>query len=296
MMVKVVRLLFMVVVVFAPWLCPPVHGRVEMSAQRHLDVTEGIRDVAVSHNGKWIYVLTPKGEVLIYSGSGQFDDRIEVGKAVDSIQVGPTEETLVLTSSTENRIRIMLLDFIKKINIAGSPFKGREDAPVVITVFSEFQCPYCATLAPVLDQVLQKHQGRVKIVFKNFPLRNHSFAMAASAAAMAGHKQGRFWEFHDRLFEKVDRLSMETIQETASQMGLDMERFRKDMQSEEVMKSIRQDMSDGGQAGVAGTPSIFVNGRPLRDRTIQGFDSAIAKEEKTLRGNSSVETENGLRR
>jgi thiol-disulfide isomerase/thioredoxin len=290
MMSKIARILCLTVVGYGLLLDSPVHARVEMAAQRYLDVKEGIKDVAVSHNGKWIYVLTPKGEIMVYSGSGQFDDRIEVGKAVDSIQIGPTEETLVLTSSTENRIRIMVLDFIKKINTAGSPFKGREDAPVVITVFSEFQCPYCATLAPVLDQVLQKHQGRVKIVFKNFPLRNHRFAMAASAAALAGHKQGRFWEFHDLLFQKVDRLSNETIQETASQLGLDMERFKKDMQSEEVMALIRQDMSDGAEAGVAGTPSVFVNGRLLRDRSLQGFDSVIAREGKqTLEANPPSE-------
>ncbi|MDD5207604.1 MAG: thioredoxin domain-containing protein, partial [Desulfobacterales bacterium] len=156
--------------------------------------------------------------------------------------------------------------------------------------FSEFQCPYCATLAPVLDQVLQKHQDRVKIVFKNFPLRNHRFAMAAAAATLAGHKQGRFWEFHDLLFQKADRLSNETIMETASQMGLDMERFRKDMQSQEVMTLIRQDMSDGAQAGVAGTPSVFINGRVLRDKSLQGFDSAIAREAKqTLKANTPSE-------
>ncbi|MEW6668938.1 MAG: thioredoxin domain-containing protein [Thermodesulfobacteriota bacterium] len=260
----------------------PLHAAVQVSSQRTLEVNEDILDVAVTHSGKWIYVLTGKGEVLVYSGSGQLSDRISVGPGVDGIRVGPREETLVLTSRGEKRIRVIVLDFVKRINSAGSPFKGREDAPVEITVFSEFQCSYCASLAPVLDRVLRKYDGRVKIVFKHFPLRSHPFAMTAAAAAVAAHNQGRFWEFHDGLFRNMKQLSYEKLLEIAVQVGLDKDRFTRDMQSRETQARIRQDMADANQAGVAGTPSVFINGRALTDRTMKGFDSVLVREMKSL--------------
>jgi protein-disulfide isomerase len=251
-------------------------GTIELSAQRTLAVNEEILDVAVSQSGKWLYVLTPKGEVLAFSGSGQLDGRVAVGKEVDGIRMGPTEQTLVLTSRKEKQVKVIVLDFLKEINTAGSPFKGPEGAPVVITVFSEFQCPHCASLAPVLDQLLEKHRGQVKVVFKNYLIRNHPFAMNAAVAALAAHKQGRFWPYHDRLFQNVNQLSNEKIQEIAAQLGLDMDRFRRDLQSQELMARLRQDLSDAAENGVSATPTVFVNGRYLRDTSLMGFETLVA--------------------
>lgn len=258
----------------------PLHAAVQVASERTLEVNEDILDVAVTLSGKWIYVLTGKGEVLIYSGSGQLHDRISVGPGVDGIRVGPREETLVLTSRREKRIRVVVLDFGERIQSSGSPFKGREDAPVEVIVFSGFQCTHCATLVPVLDQVLEKYKDRVKIVYKHFPLRNQRFGMAAATASVAAHNQGKFWEFHDRLFQNVEQLSYEKIHEIARDLGLDQDRFRKDMQSQETLARIQQDMSDATRAGVAGTPSVFINGKALSDRTLKGFDSLIGRETK----------------
>jgi len=96
-------------------------------------------DIAVSQNGNSIFVLTESGKILIYSSDGNLKDKIDVGKHVDQIKLGPGEEWLFLSSLKNKTIEILHIDFIQHIDISGSPFKGSENAPVVIAVFSDFQ-------------------------------------------------------------------------------------------------------------------------------------------------------------
>ena len=117
----------------------PSKATVESLVVKTLTLNEKPRDTAVSLNGKWIYILTEKGEVLIYDSNGKLEDTISVGKQVDSIEVGPNEDVLFLTSGKDKTVRIITLDFIHEINISGSPFKGNPDAPVVIATFNDFQ-------------------------------------------------------------------------------------------------------------------------------------------------------------
>jgi len=140
---------------------------------------------------------------------------------------------------------------------------------------------------PVLGQVLEKYPRDVKVVFKNFPLSSHSFALQAAAAALAAGTQGKFWEFHDRLFENYNHLNDEIIRGIALSLNLDMVEFEKKMKDPEIQKRIRQDLIDGSQAGVNSTPSVFINGRLLRNRSFAGFQAAIEKELQSL-GNKTV--------
>ena len=112
---------------------------VEWNILQTLKIEKTPRDVAMSVNGKWIYVLTDDGEVLIYSPAGNLLDRISVGKTIDGIKQGPREDILLLTSRKDATVKIIALDFIKTINVEGSPFKGPADAPVVMVVFNDFQ-------------------------------------------------------------------------------------------------------------------------------------------------------------
>ena len=118
----------------------------------------------------------------------------------------------------------------------------------------------------------------MKLVFKNFPLRNHKFAWPAAIAALAANKQGKFWELHDQLYENYNQLSEQKIQEIAQQVGLDMEKFDKDKKDPELKAIVQRDFQEGVKAGVRGIPTIFVNGRQLRNRSFQGFQAAIEKE------------------
>ena len=112
---------------------------VEWDVAGTLNLKEKARDAAISLNGKWIFVLTEKGEILIYSLDGKLKDTISVGKSVEGIKVGPREDVLLLTSGNAKTVQIITLDFIQEINISESPFKGNADAPVAVTTFTDFQ-------------------------------------------------------------------------------------------------------------------------------------------------------------
>ena len=130
---------------------------------------------------------------------------------------------------------------------------------------------------PELEQVLEKYPNQVKLVFKNFPLRNHQFAMQAAIAALAAEKQGKFWEFHDLLFKDYSQLNEEKIKEIAQQLKLNMEKFEKDRKDPQIMAMINRDLAEGNQVGVRGTPTVFINGRLLRNRSMAGFQELIEK-------------------
>ncbi len=127
------------------------------------------------------------------------------------------------------------------------------------------------------EQVLKNNKKNVKLVLKNYPLRNHKFAEPAARAALAAREQGKYWEFHDLLF-KSKKLSTANIENIAIGLGLDMAKFRTDMASPEVKAQINRDMQQAQAGGVSGTPSIFINGRKLQDRSVKGFQKIIDEE------------------
>ena len=196
-------------------------------------------DVVFTPDGKRIFILTDQGEVLIYSSTNRMEAKIDVGKHVDQIKLGPGGETLVLKSSQNKTVQLVTVDFIQKINTSGSPFKGPEDAPVVIAVFNDFQWPYCARLVPVLEQVLEKYPNEVKIVFKNFPIRSHKFAVKAATAALAAERYGKFWEFHDLLFKNYNKLNDQIIGSIALGLGFNQREFENTMKDPTLIKIIQ---------------------------------------------------------
>ncbi len=149
------------------------------------------------------------------------------------------------------------------VKTEGAPVKGSPDAKLAIVEFSDFQCPFCSRVAPTLEQIEREYGDRVRIVFKHLPLRIHPKAPAAHAAAEAAHRQGKFWEMHDLIFADQRSMSPAKYEEYAEQLGLDMDRFRKDVASAEIKQRIDRDMSEAASLGVTGTPAFFVNGRFL---------------------------------
>jgi len=114
-------------------------AKVEWDVAGTLNLQEKPRDAAISLNGKWIFVLTDKGEVLIYSSDGKLKDTISVGKSAEGIKVGPREDILLLTSAKDKTVQIIDLDFIQDISVSESPYKGRVDAPVAVATFNDFE-------------------------------------------------------------------------------------------------------------------------------------------------------------
>jgi len=125
--------------------------------------------------------------------------------------------------------------------------------------------------------VLESNAGKVKIVFKNFPLRRHKYATKAAMAALAAGKYGKFWKFHDQLFLEYNKLNDQKIREIAQNLGLNGEEFEKMMKNPKILAKIQQDILDGRQAGITGTPTVFVNGRRLRDWSPNGLQMLIDK-------------------
>lgn len=126
--------------------------------------------------------------------------------------------------------------------------------------------------------MLENNTGKVKLVFKNFPLRRHKYATKAAMAALAADKYGKFWTFHDRLFLEHDKLSDQKIREIARNLGFNSDEFKKMMTDPKILAKIQRDVLEGRQAGVTGTPTVFVNGRRLRDYSLNGLQMLIDKE------------------
>jgi protein-disulfide isomerase len=150
---------------------------------------------------------------------------------------------------------------IYTINIAGASTKGPDNAPVTVVEFSDFQCPFCKRVVPTLKRVEETYKDNVRIVWKHMPLEIHKDAMPAALAAEAAGNQGKFWEFHDRLFANQDKLGADDLKRYAADLGLDMSRFTADQQSADEKKNIDADAAEARTLGIAGTPGIFINGR-----------------------------------
>jgi protein-disulfide isomerase len=133
---------------------------------------------------------------------------------------------------------------------------------------------------PLIEQVLELYPEEIRLVFKNFPLKSHEFAMRAAKAALAAHQQGRFWDFHDRLFMNVEDLSDQKMLKIARELGLEMEKFEKALNDPQIQLKINQDVVMGLNIGVKGVPTVFINSRLLKERSLVAFENLIENELK----------------
>ncbi len=165
------------------------------------------------------------------------------------------------------------------LNTKGAPVRGAENAKIMIVEFSDFQCPFCSRVSPTLDQIIDEYGDKVQIAFKHLPLAFHQKAPAAHAASVAADRQGKFWEMHDKIFANQKEMSPEKYVEWAGELGLDVEKFKKDLASAEVKKQIEADKQEAAKLGVTGTPSFFVNGRFMSGaQPFTAFKAAIERE------------------
>ena len=149
------------------------------------------------------------------------------------------------------------------LEIAGAPTKGNLEAKLVLIEFSDFQCPFCGRYSRETLQQLEHDYvdtGKARYVFRNFPLeRIHPLALRAAEAAECARVQGKFWEMHARLFANQQALAEADLVRTAQGLGLNMSNFQQCFASQSTSPTrIRQDQTDGGRAGITGTPTFFV--------------------------------------
>jgi protein-disulfide isomerase len=250
-------------------------GRVDWNIGQTLQIAQPVRDMVVSREGKWIFVLTSSGQVAIYKPDGTLTDTLKLGPHIDAIAAGPRADQLLVHNSKDHTVQVISIEPVHDIPIGQSPVLGNPSAPVTIIVFADFQCPYCHQLGPLLDQVLEKNQGKVKLVFKHFPLKMHPFALDAALASEVAEKAGKFWDFHDMLFDNQNDLNRKKILDIAVDLGFDRAAFKKEMTDPDNYKRIDADMKEGFKAEVRGVPTVFINGKRLKHRSLAGFQTMI---------------------
>jgi protein-disulfide isomerase len=141
------------------------------------------------------------------------------------------------------------------------PSRGPATAPVTIVEFSDFQCPFCGREYPVIEKLMKEYDGKVRLVFRNFPLDFHPFAQKAAEAAACAADQSKFWELHNKMFENQQKLAVDDLKGYAKSVGVaDESKFDKCLDSGEKKDQIQADEKAGSEAGVNGTPAFFING------------------------------------
>jgi protein-disulfide isomerase len=166
---------------------------------------------------------------------------------------------------------------LPKVEVAAEgPAIGDQQAPVTIVLFSDFQCPFCGRAEDTVKKVLDTYKGKVRLVFRDYPLPFHERAQKASEAAHCAGDQGKYWQMHDKLFANQQALSVPDLKSHAKGLGLDVARFDKCLDSGEKAKLVEASKKAGDEAGVNGTPAFFINGHPLTGlREFAEFKSII---------------------
>lgn len=256
----------------------PVQAEMDWQVLGNIDVDAEVRDMAVSAEGRWIYVLTAGNEIRLYSSGGKLKGTMPIDPGYTQIKAGPREDILLVANKNHQSIQLVSVNPVNDFQLGDAPIKGPGNAPVTITVFSDFECAFCARLPKILDQVAAEYPGEVRIAFKHYPLRNHQFALPAATAAVAAQQQGKFWEFHDRLFLHFNELDEARIDKIVKDLGLDAARFQKDRNDDRTLNIIETDRQEGYQAGVTGTPAMFINGKKQYRRDMNAIVDAIERE------------------
>ena len=170
--------------------------------------------------------------------------------------------------------------FRAELSIAGAPFKGSEKAPVTIVNFEDFQCPFCKQVQSTFHELLSRYDGKVRLVHKDLPLKSlHPQARQAAEAARCAYEQGKFWEYHDRLYAHSPKASTDDLKSYAKEVGLNADSFDRCFASRKYKAVVQQDLNEGAQLGLSGTPTIFINGREISgNQPLNAFQALIDEE------------------
>jgi protein-disulfide isomerase len=170
--------------------------------------------------------------------------------------------------------------FRAEVSVAGEPFKGSEKAPVTIVKFEDFHCPFCKQVQPTFNELLSRYDGKIKLVHKDLPLDSlHPRARQAAEAARCAYEQGKFWEYHDRLYANSPKASADDLKSYAREVGLNVDSFDRCLASGKHKTVVQQDLNEGAQLGLTGTPTFFINGREISgNQPLEAFEAIIDEE------------------
>jgi protein-disulfide isomerase len=176
--------------------------------------------------------------------------------------------------------------FRAEISTAAAFTKGPSEAPVTVVEYGDFHCPYCKRVQATLTQLLAKYDGKIRLVYKDMPLDSlHPQARAAAEAARCAGEQGKFWEFHDKIYAGESDASAATMQRYAQELALDAAKFEACRSTRKYQSQVQADAAEGTKLGVSGTPGFFINGRFVSGAVpLESFSAIIDEELKTTRG------------
>ena len=188
------------------------------------------------------------------------------GPALDPQEQARIRQALLVFLRRKADIRITLPNLeppILAVSTQGHPVIGPDRAPVTIVEFSDFQCPYCQQSVQILKQLRHMYGEKIRLVYRDYPGPNHPSALPAAEAAQCADEQGKFWEYHDLLFERQKPGQGWDFAILAKELGLQQTAFENCLRSGRFHDKITKDLQDGVKLGITSTPTFFVNGRPL---------------------------------
>lgn len=164
---------------------------------------------------------------------------------------------------------------VQLISVDDDPARGDVNAAITVVEFTDFQCPACAAMQPVLEEVLKSYGNKIRFVVRDFPLGQHENAFKAAQAADAANAQGKFFEYTSLLFKRQNALDVASLKKYATELGLDRAKFDAALDKETYAAEVKHDMDDGEIYGISSTPTIFVNGVMLKTLSADGLREAI---------------------
>ena len=254
------------------------YAGVEWSILKNIPLDDTPRDVAVTLDGTTSYVLCDKSIQIVSMTEKKVKGSIPLQSSFSQIAVSPSGLELIVTDTGKKLVSIIEIFQLFNIPVGASPIIGPEKAPIIMTAFLDYQCPYCSKAYPLLEQVLAKHPQDVKLVIKHTPLKMHRFAENAAIAALAASRQNKYRELSALMMQNYSQLSEQTIRHYAQQIGLNMESFDSAIKDPELLKQVKADLQESTRCNVSGVPSIFINGRPIKSYTVESFSEMINEE------------------
>lgn len=192
-------------------------------------------------------------------------------------------ENFVNRLRTEYKVEARLGPYRVDLDVANHPATGPADATITFVEFSDFECPFCRRTQPVIDQIEETYGAQIRFVFRQFPLTDiHPRAQKAAEASLCARDQGAFWPMHDAMFAEPIELEVASLRVKAANLGIEMEPFGTCLDSGKYAEQVRADLRAGMAAGVTGTPTIYINGRPIGGAQDFAAYAAIIEDELSL--------------
>jgi protein-disulfide isomerase len=229
--------------------------------------------------------------------SGDFaQTKDAIKQYLEQVEVRQAERTFVEKLRAAAKIEMFLVapeSPVFTIATNDQPSLGSADAPVTIVAFTDYQCPSCAAMHPVLEKLVKEYGNKVRLVTRDFPLSQHTEAFKAAEAAEAAREQGKYWEYIQVLLRNQSALTVDKLKGYATDLALDRTRFDSALDSGKFTESVQRDVDDGEKLGINGTPTIFINGRRV---SAKGYDELKASIDIALKTTSPKTSAVGPRR